>query len=442
VAGIGYDAIALLVVRLASDQPAGGNLHWHDWKDAVGAEPDGVSEHAAKYPNSNPPFKRFPGNGSRYFSPHVERALFPSSGQAGGARWVCCPDDLHLDLLQFGQRTARIELLERLTSPIDRGGTLGLIHLSLAPGDEEDVPDTLSWASAIRSPLLRSNNPNSLSLRHGDHETELESRPLERLVEELFGDPHEDLDRHLYSAFWARYPPEIHRDVEAQRRWRIALATRSYKLDSDRLDSFDPLREERQTLRFGDTTGLVLGNCTVLANEHGMSGESFRSFRSYWTESLVFGLLQQDAIAEFQRRLAELGPSPHRERNGRLRALHDDWLSFRNQLWWSQLSTVADPPQALLPLLQQEQGTGRLFLDLEGDMATYNDLHHRDVEDRQARALANLQVYGSAIAVLSTLGTLYALLDAHGVLLAILLVAALVLSFSVLQLVRAKVERA
>ena len=438
----GSDAIALLVVRLASDRPAAGDLCWHNWKDAVGAEPDGLTEGAAKYPYTHPPFKRFPGNGSRYFSPHVERALFPFPGQSAGARWIRCPDDLHLDLLQFGQRTARIELLERLTSPIDRGGTLGLIHLSLVPGDEEDVPDTLSWASAIRSPLLRSNNPNSLSLRHGNRESDLESWPLERLVEELFGDPHEDLDRHLYSAFLAPYPPEINGDVEAQRRWRIALATRSYKLDSDRLDNFDPKREERQTLRFGEFSGLVLGNCTVLARENWINGESIRSFRSYWAESLVFGLQQQDAIAEFQRRLAEFGPSPHREKSGRLRVLHDDWLSFRNQLWWSQLSTVADPPQALLPLLQQEQGTGRLFLDLEGDMATYNDLHHRDVEDRQARALANLQVYGSAIAVLSTLGTLYALLDAHGVPLAILLVAALVLSFSVLQLVRAKVDRA
>jgi hypothetical protein len=334
-----------------------------------------------------------------------------------------------------------VELLERLTSPIEGGGTFGLIHLALRPADEEDAPDALSWASAIRSTRIGSDNPNILSLRHRGREIALEDRPMVRLVTELFGDPPLDLDRYHYVALMAKYPFEMDQDPARQREWRLALATRSYRLDPRRLANFDSEREQRQTIRFANFTGLVLGDCTVLVNEDGIGNATARSFRSYWSESLVFGLLQQGCIAEFQRRLAELGPSPHREGAEKLRRLHDSWLSFRNQLWWSQLSTVADPPQALLPLLQREQGTDRLFLDLEGDMATYNDLHHRDVEDRQARALFNLQVYGSALVVLSALLTLIALFEARGLVLAALILAAIMSSLVVLSQVRARLDR-
>ncbi len=439
---IDCDALALLVVRLASNRPSESGFCWHPWDGAVGAKPHGLSEAAASSAVSNVPFKRFPEGGGNYFSPHVEQVLFPASDRPSGARWVCCPDDLQLDFRRVGTptRTARVELLERLTSPIDGGGTLGLIHLSLCPTDDEDAPDTLSWSSAIRASVIKFNNPNILSLRHEGREIKLESRPMHRLVTELFGDPHADLDRHLYTALVAECPSEMYGDPEKQREWRLALATRAYKLDPRRLANFDPEREQRQTIRFSNFTGLVLGDCTVLVNEDGIGSKTARSFRSYWAESLVFGLLQQDCIAEFQRRLAELGPSPHREKAEKLRGLHDSWMSFRNQLWWSQLSTVADPPQALLPLLQSEQGTDQLFLDLEGDMATYNDLHHRDVEDRQARALFNLQVYGSALVVLSTLLTLIGLLGASGLLLVALLVAAAVGSLIVLNWVRERLD--
>ena len=44
-------------------------------------------------------------------------------------------------------------------------------------------------------------------------------------------------------------------------------------------------------------------------------------------------------------------------------------------------------------------------------MATYSALQHRELEDRQGRALRNLQIYGSGAAVLSTLATAGALFD-------------------------------
>jgi hypothetical protein len=440
VAELECDALALLVVRLSSPEPPDSRFSWHSWHEAVGAEPHGLSELAATDSSGSEPFKRYPGSESPYFSPHVERVLFPS----GDSRRVCCPPDLYLDISRTGKppRTARIELLERLTAPLDSGGTFGLIHLSLCPAEEEGAAGTLSWASAIRTPYLKPWNPLDFLLRDGVEEIELEQRPLRRLVEELFGDPHVDLERHFYTALMTEYPPDPeYRETQARREWGHALAIRSYELSDERNDEYELDKEEEQTIRIAGATALVLRNCTMFMRSKPIDGESAKNFRSYWTESLVFGLLQQSCIEGFQWGLAEMGPLPHREDEERLEALHDSWLSFRNLLWWSQPSATADPPRELLALLRQAQGTGLLFRDLEEDMVTYSDLHHRDVEDRQAAGLFNLQVYGSALVVLSTFAALIALLDSHGLVLALLIAGAAAFSVAVLFIVRGKLRR-
>ena len=444
-AGLECDALALMVVRLGTGQPSDGDLSWHPWHQAEGAEPHGFCSGASSRSRWVAPFKRYPrSNGAHYFNGHVERVLFPPPGESASGRWVCCPDKLHLDIVyKSGTRSARIELLERISTPVAPHRAFGLIHLSLCPQEGEEAEDTLSWASALRSTYRKPTAPFDMLLRSGDRETRLDdSHPISQLAGELFGDPDQDLDSHLYTVLMASYPEESgFKNLDLQREWRCALATRSYELNEERGDLVDPDKEREQSFRIAGKTALVLRNCTVLTGPDPIDGAEASSFRSYWSESLVFGLLQELSIEDFQSQLAQLGPAPHLGKSKALEKLHGSWLSFRNQLWWSQLAS-AEPPQELLALLRRAQGTDRLFTELEGDVVTYSDLQHRDVEDRQARALANLQVYGSAIAVLSTLGTLYALLDAHGGMLAILLVAALVLSFSVLKLVRAKVERA
>lgn len=409
-AGLECDALALIVVRLDSAVPNEGDLCWHSWNEASGATPHGISARASSNPRSHEPFKRYPNGDAPYFSPHVTRVLFPTNGY----RRVCCPDDLYLDVTHTHRptRRARIDLIERLTTPVDMGGTLGLIHLSLCPAEEDDSDGTLSWASAIRTTYLKRTNPLDFYLRGQDRETALGERPLARLVERLFGDPHPHLDRHFYTALMAPYPDE-RRFAEAalQAEWRHALAIRSYELGEDRRDPYELEREESQTIHIADADALVLRNCSVLATRNPIGGMAATNFRSYWTESLVFGLLQQSYIEQFQGRLAEIGALPHKETEKRLGRLHDSWLSFRNLLWWSQPSSSADPPRELLKLLREAQGTDLLFRDLEEDMATYSSLQHRDLEDRQARALTNLQVYGAAAAVLSTMATVGALFE-------------------------------
>jgi hypothetical protein len=446
VAKLECDALALMVVRLGKGPPSDGDLSWHLWHEAEGAEPHGIGDGVSSRSRWAAPFKGYPrkDNGTHYFNKHVENVLYPPAGASNSNRWVCCPDELYLDIVYAsGTRSARIELLERLSTPVAPHRAFGLIHLSLCPSDEEDAEGTLSWASALRSTYLKATAPFEMLLRHGDRETTLDDpHPIRQLAGDLFGDPGEDLDTHLYTVLMAGYPKQSEfDDAELQRKWRSALATRSYELNEERGDLIDPDREKAQSLRIAGGTALVLRTCTVLTRPGPIDGVAVSNFRSYWSESLVFGLLQELSIEDFQSKLAALGPAPHMGNGEALENLHRVWLSFRNQLWWPRLST-AEPPQELLALLRKAQGTDRLFEELGGDVVTYSDLRHREIEDRQVKALANLQVYGSAIAVLSTLGTFYALLDAHGVFLAILLVAAAALSFSVLQLVRAKVARA
>jgi hypothetical protein len=231
----------------------------------------------------------------------------------------------------------------------------------------------------------------------------------------------------------AQYPPDLYHGDEAQR-WRRALANRFYKLPDEHDDKHDPEHENQQTIQIQNLgiAGLVLRKGTVLACERPIDGGVARNFRSYWGESLLLGVLQQSCLEEFEQRLAMAGPP----RNEKIEGLYTDWLSFGNLLWWSKLSTVANPPQDLLALLQKAHGSEPLFRELEGDMVTYNERQHRELEDRQGTALFNLQVYGSALLVLGTFVTIIGLFDSHGLVLAVLLAIAFAFSAAVLLLVR------
>jgi hypothetical protein len=129
VAACEYDALALLVVRLKSADPPSRNLRWHRWDQAIGAEQHGLPSDIASNSTSKAPFKRTPGNnGWGYFNSHVERVLFPQPEQTGN-RLQCCPEGVWVDFAaerDGPRRRAQVDLLERVTSPIDNDSTLGL----------------------------------------------------------------------------------------------------------------------------------------------------------------------------------------------------------------------------------------------------------------------------------------------------------------------------
>jgi hypothetical protein len=240
-----------------------------------------------------------------------------------------------------------------------------------------------------------------LELDRDDERIDLAGRnPIRELVGALFGDPHKELERSLYSVLMARCPAECRDDFKHERDWRRALAKRRLDGRPRPDDADDSEREDRQTIRLAGATGLLLSRQAVFSLSAPIDGEYARNLRSYWSESLVFGLLQQGALEEFQRKLAAIGDplSPS------VQPLRRDWLRFRNLLWWSQLSGNAEAPQELLARIHNELGTKEFFTDLEGDLATYS-------EQQQTEALANLQIYGAPFVVFGALMTAIGLFD-------------------------------
>lgn len=399
------EALALLILRLDSGPPAKNGLCWHPWDQAIGAETHGLPGDIGRNSTSEAPFKRLPGKGGwGYFNPHVEHVLFPPKNE-NGARWLCCPDDVFVDFAAEAggpRRSARVDLLERIEGPAGLGYCLGLVHLALLPADRAGAPDTLAWARAITTLFRRPFDRSELKLVQADECTELTVRnPVRALAEGLFGDPHPQLERSLYTVLLAQSPAERARDPELEGNWRRALAKRQPKAQSSFPDDTEESdREARQTIRLAGATALFAPRCTAFTLPDAIDGEYARNLRSYWAESIVFGLMQRNSLEEFQRRLAAIGDPL----NPRVQPLRRDWLRFRNALWWSQLSDNTDVPQELLARLRAELGTEEFFADLEGDLATYS-------EQQQSVALANLQIFGAFFIVFGTLITAIGLFE-------------------------------
>lgn len=426
---IGAEALAVLVVPLQSTRVEQDYLRWHPWDGAYG-EPCGLDSDR-RYAHEESPFKRYPGSEWPYFSPHVERLLFPREA-GSGERWICAPEDLYLGASwkrDDPKHWARIDLLECLSVPDDEDFAFGLLHLSLEPSEDPPEPDhPLWWTWAIQSCFRRSpfQCPH-FELWHDETGTELKGkRPIRELVERTLGTPRSDLERRLFTAIMVPCPLG-RTDAESQAEWRLAMANGRSKVMPDGDAPLDPGEEMEQTAAAGKGPALVLGDCTVLTQVGPLTREDARNFRSYWSESLLVGLLQQESLERFQDRLAKLG-SPVKPD---IEPLYHAWLDFRNRVWWSQLATSSSIPQELLFRLRNVRGTDRLFTDLEGDLATYSAQRRIVVEDQQAAALVNLQVAGAAVVVLGPLLGIIALTGARGLSLAILVVTAVIFSILV-----------
>jgi hypothetical protein len=146
-----------------------------------------------------------------------------------------------------------------------------------------------------------------------------------------------------------------------------------------------------RTARSGDTRSL------------GDLGPS--NLRSYWGESLLLAVVQQELLEAFGERLAALGHDPTAPAVGEL---FGEWLTFRNVLWWSSPSVAATPPRELVAHYRAALGSDELFAELDGDFDRYVTESRRRSDEVQAHALDNLQVYGAGIAVIGSLATLVA----------------------------------
>lgn len=434
-------AIATLVLPLQPRRRPDDTteLRWHRWDESYG-EPCGLGEKSSAAHEARP-YKRYPVGDWSYFNPHVERLLFPGAdtdGEGAGERWISCPDDFRLGVGwdRKPELVARVDLVERLTVPGPTSCDFGLLHLTFELGSEAYEDDVLWWAWMIRAPFRFSEGRPRFILHHGGEETELKGRrPISELARLTLGEPHPQLDRHLYSAVMATYPEKLS-DARGRADWRRALAVRSEVLPSDLGEEANGDEERDQTIHLGRFTALVRENRVALTQERELTKADARNFRSYWTESLLVGLVQHDALEHFQTQLAGLGTPIQPE----VIPLYEGWLGFRNRIWWSQLSTSTRVPQEFLSRLRAARGTDRLFADLEGDLATYSAQQRTIADGRQARALANLQVFGAAFVVISALLELIGLSGAHGELLVFLIALATGLAVGAAWAVNARLE--
>jgi hypothetical protein len=422
------DALAILVVRLAGDAPAAGGLCWHPWHAAYDAGTNSLG--VRDRPHESSPYKQLPmGERYGYFAAHIRRVLFPQSPSHSTAgpsteRWLCCPTSLSLDVGWEKERTrrARIELLERLSIPLAPASSIGLIHLALDSDGSSDPTATLKWANDLRKPFVDTGRPRFTLVDEADEQRLATRRPLKDLVERLFGDPHEEMERRLYTMILAKEPARLAARPGEQETmssgWRRALARGSRRTEEGvEAELRDPRKAAAQSTALGHVDAVVLGRAAAFtAPAKAFDGQYARNFRSYWSESLLFALIQHERLEQLAGQLAELGFDPS---TASLDRLYDEWLAFRNMLWWSQLSTTTEIPQILVELLRVENGTERLFGDLEADFATYTARRRWRLEDEQTRALANLQIYGAAAAVIGSLATIAALLHPTGGLLTV-----------------------
>ena len=432
---LGFDALAVLMVPLVAQPPGQAMPGWHRWDEAYGElcglDATKWSAHEVR------PFKRYPISEWHYFNEHVEHLLFPRR-EDPGERWIQCPENLFLCASERRgepQHVARVDLLERLLIPGRADCAFGLIHLSLEPGAVVH-PDAhpLWWAWAIRSQFRRSTIERPyLELRDGRGRAELrERRPIRELVARTLGDPHPDLERRLYTAVMAPCPPSC-RDDKDQEHWLRTVARRGRLLLPEDQAQVDLAKVHEQAIRIGKGMALVRGDGAVLTQTEQLNKDDARNFRSYWSESLVAGVLQHESLEHFQTRLAAIGSPIQPE----IEPLYRAWLEFRNRIWWSQLSTSATVPQELLERFRAARGTERLFTDLEGDLATYSAQRRSIVDAKQAEALANLQVGGAVVAVLGVVLAIIAVTGAH----AWLLVGLILLAFLVAAAAGAFVQR-
>jgi hypothetical protein len=407
------DAVAVLIVRLAGSAPSAGELTWSRWDDLAGHASAGIEPQAWEKAHQRHPYKKLPG-ASPYFMPHVERALFPPQADAagGGGRWISCPRGSWLDVTSIDgtRRRSSIDLIERIATPLEHSGSIGLIHLSWTSPDRDNPEEALRWASDVRTTFAQGPRP------HFELSGELTSglpgrRPVRSLVQRLFGDPADDMDRRLFSVFLVREPAAL--TPPALRGWQSALARRWSSIDDGvRLEAEAGEKAARQRRRFGPVDVIVVGSTATFSTASAtFTGKSVRNLRSYWAETIAFGLLQQDGLQRHTSRVAALGVDPSGVEVDRL---HADWLTFRNLLWWSHLSSGTDVTQDLIHLLRAELGTEELFSDLQSDFEAYTAHRRQRLEAEHTRAINRLQTWVTATAVLGAVATLAALLSPHG----------------------------
>lgn len=385
-----------LLLRLPDrhQPPLSGNEAWLDWRYAASLVPQ------SRYgdPSDDPPYKRYPGT-RHYFASQVQETLFPTRATPGeSGRWLRKPADWSVALgsESVPEHELAVDLLEVVRVRLRPHVTFGIIHLSLrgeATADEmldcSRMLATRYRPSPIEKPLVATVMGSGQSVLHGND-------PLRALAAALFGAAHESVALRAYLFAAAQVPADVaDEDLAA---WRRALG-QGHPLDRAReAVARNPERDERRTERFGRSAATFFGRSAALTFREDTTG-SLRNVRSYWSETVLFALIQHAYIEDYARRLSELGGSPL---SRDVDELSIEWLAFRNVLWWQHPSFTTDIPNKLLRHSHRGLETGALYAELASSFSTYVEARRHRADESEAKALRALQIYGAGFAVVGT----------------------------------------
>jgi hypothetical protein len=384
-----------LMLRLPDGyEPPRDAGRWADWRDAASLVPQ------AEYgdPHDEPPFKRYPGT-REYFSAPAQETLFPErdlSGRSG--RWLRRPQDWSVALVPdgAGETELGVDLLEIVRVRLAPQVSFGIAHLSVDADLDADRMLATSRALATRYRPADRDTPRLVVFDGAERRQLAGSQPLHRLTAALFGDAHEFVAPRAYIFAAAQVPAEV--DTVQLAAWRRALGQGYGLARAAEAYERDPERDRRRTERFGPTEATFFGRSAALTFRDEPS-VSLRNIRSYWSETVLLGLIQHAYVEHYAARLSELGGLPL---SSQVEGLYGEWLAFRNVLWWQHASFTTDVANRLLRHTHNGLDTRALYGELERSFSTYVEVRRHRAQEVESRALRALQVYGAAFAAVGS----------------------------------------
>ena len=363
-------SISSTITLIAPAQSPPQNPGWVHWQEAgpwyvrLKALAD---EHAYWWPHIHAELFGIPPRANRVVRRTNDRLLYEAVGQT---------TEIHVELLEH----VSVALSPRLQVGV------ALIHL------RADCPPErlIGIIDALRKPLVRDAQFTMLTNRST---TPLEpSRPglaaVGRLVDSV------SARSWLYSVSAALPPTGVDLQV-----WARALArarpphhaVTAIQRDVDKARRLElPLGPHLITV-LGRGAGIALHNAAVVERE-----ATLRYTRSYWAEAIAFGVLQLLALQRLAERMGALPADPASTRD--LDDVHEDWLFFRQRLWWSSLSADTAVPGEILNRFHDESPSRQLLADISADMDTFVTRRSVGRVDAQERALVRLQIGGAGLA--------------------------------------------
>ncbi|HEV7807850.1 MAG TPA: hypothetical protein VGO80_18665 [Solirubrobacteraceae bacterium] len=321
-----------------------------------------------------------------YWWPHIHAELFGTAPRA--TRMVRHTNDRLLHEALGRTTEIHVDLLEHVSIALSSRLQVGvaLIHLRV------DCPSErlIGLIDALRKPLVR--DARFTMLANGSITPLEPSRPglaaVGRLVDSV------SARSWLYSVSAALPPNGVDLQV-----WARALARARSPRNAATAIERDVDKARRLELPLGPHLITVLGRGAGIALHNSSFVEreaTLRYARSYWSEAIAFGVLQLLALQRLAERMGALPADPASTRD--LDDVHEDWLAFRQRLWWSSLSADTAVPGEILNRFHDESPSRQLLADISSDMDTFVTRRSVGRVDAQERALARLQIGGAGLA--------------------------------------------